>query len=67
MKQSGGVGETKLWCASCGGGKFRELSGRQLLLELNAKVCGSETSVSKFGLWRGRGGEDYSLGLSPHP
>ena len=42
---------------SCGdllgrGGMFRDLSGRQLLLELNGKVCSSETSVSEFGLWR---------------
>lgn len=48
----GSFGGTKLWCASCSGGMFRDLSGRQLLLELNGKVCSSETSVSEFGLWR---------------
>lgn len=31
---------------------FRDLSGKQLLLELNSKVCGSETAVSEFDLWR---------------
>lgn len=30
------------------GEMFRDLSGRQLVLELNGKVCSSETSDSEF-------------------
>lgn len=31
---------------------FGGLSGRQLLLELNGKVCSSEIACGEFGLWR---------------
>lgn len=31
---------------------LKERKRRKLVLELDGKVCSSETSVSEFGLWR---------------
>lgn len=45
---------------------FKDLSGIQLLLELNGKVHSSETSVSEFRLWR-NGVEGKAAAWQCHP